>query len=161
MCTSPPDCLARFCGEIKGDRIFQSLGPAYDRTEARGPEKIIAYTMPARRTRFAGEVGLRIEKIDHGSTRRVISIKRPPSEEFVQVPSTAHLPGCRIGPHQGLKLFRRNSVEHSLQDQGVEVLMTKGKEEVVCEILTRPITLVEDGPAPLLAAAAADILFGD
>jgi hypothetical protein len=90
MCASPANRLARFCGEVKRDKIFQSLGSAYHRTEARGPEKVIAYTMPAGRARFAGEVGLRIEKVDDCSARRVIGIKRPSSEDFVQVPSAAH-----------------------------------------------------------------------
>jgi hypothetical protein len=39
--------------------------------------------------------------------------------------------------------------------------MTKGKEEVVYEVLTWPVALVEDSPATFFATAAADILFGD
>src|SRR5262249_7159488 len=112
MCASPPDRLARLCGEIKGDRILQSLGPAYDRTEARGPEEIIAYTMSARRTRFAGEVGLRIEKVDDGRARRVVNIKRPRIEELVQVPGTAHLHRSHLRSHQSLNLCRRNSIKY-------------------------------------------------
>ena len=161
MCASPPECLAHSCGEIKGDGIFQVLGSANDWTEARRPKQIIAYTMSARRTRFAGEIGFRIENVDDCRARRVVNVNCTSGQELVQVPRAAHLHGCRIGPHQGLKLYRRNSVEHALQDQEVEVLMTKGKEEVVCEIFTRPITLVEDGPAAFFATAVTDILFGD
>src|SRR5262249_9439946 len=114
MCASPADRLARFCGEVKGDGIFQSFGPAYNRTEARRAEQIIAYTMPARRTRFAGEVGVWIEKVDDCSARRVISIKRPLSEEFVQIPSTAHRHRCHLAANQSLKLCRRDGVEYAL-----------------------------------------------
>jgi len=159
MCASPPDRLARLCGESKGDRIFQSLGPAYDRTEARRPEEIIAYTMPARRTRFAREIDPRIEKVNGCRAGRVGNIERSSGQELVQVPRSAHRHGCRLGSHQSLKLCRRNGLEYALQDKEVEALTTNGKTEVVCEALTWPVALVEDSPADLLSAAAADILF--
>ena len=160
MCASPPDGLARLCGEAKGDRIFQSPGPAYDRTEARRPEEIIADTMPAGRTRFAGEVVLRIEKVARCRARRVIDIERARGEELVQVPGAAHRHRCRLGSHQSPKLCRRNGVEYPLQDKQIEVLMTKRKNELGCEAVTGPVALVEDSPSALLAAAAADVLFG-
>ena len=110
MCASPPDRLSCLCSEIKGDRIFQSLGPAYDRTEARRPEEIIAYTMLARRTRFGSEVSLGIGKVDDCRTWCVVNIERACREELEKVPRSPERYGRRLGSHQTFQLGRRNTL---------------------------------------------------
>jgi hypothetical protein len=54
-----------------------------------------------------------------------------------------------------------NDIESAFEDEKIEILMPQGECQMIREILSRPIPLIEDSPYAISPLAAAYVFLGD
>ena len=92
---------------------------------------------------------------------RVVHGEGAAGQDFVEIPGAPRRNAGRGGPDQSLDLGLGHRLEDPLQDQEIDVFVAKGEGQMIGESVAGPVSLVEDGPGPLLPVAPADMLFGD
>src|SRR3546814_6767803 len=103
----------------------------------------------------------RVERID-GRHHGLVCDRQPlAGHALVEEPDPARdRPGRRVAD-EGRDDSRTHGVEHPLENERVESFMAKGEADMVCDAVTRPVALVEDGPAVLGAVTALDVSAGN
>src|SRR3546814_14312219 len=103
----------------------------------------------------------RVERID-GRHHGLVCDRQPlAGHALVEEPDPARdRPGRRVAD-EGRDDIRTHGVEHPLENERVESFMAKGEADMVCDAVTRPVALVEDGPAVLGAVTALDVSAGN
>jgi hypothetical protein len=127
MCTGAADGFTRFSREVELEELCESPGPPNDRTESAGAQQIVADAVPFREPWLACEIGVRVEKVDRHRARRIINVKRPASQSFVQEPGAADGNPRGRGPDESLQLSFRNSLKGPLEDEQIDILVAKRK----------------------------------
>ena len=154
------DC-ACLGGKVEFENLLQGVGPPDDGTESACAQKIVANAVALREPRLAGEIGLRVEKIDRLRSGCILNVKRVAHQRFVQIPGATDGKSRRRLPDNGLELGLRHSSEDPLENQEVRVLVAQDEGQVIGEAVAGPVALVEDGPGPLLPAASTDMVLRD